>query len=245
MNLPVAPNAQQASLWGWLSVFSGCFGGILFVWVVIAIGFWIGWLAIGLTPVAAVMGIWNFRKARAAALASPEQYQTPDRLSFRLCIWGLAFYLPMVGIFVPAMLEQRKSTRDYYTRDVAVKAPLASLAEAYDAEAKPGVPAWELIGKLEETLRARPAQDPNAWDHAIPIVDSHIEVCSGLSPERLEAKARIRATRLGQGVFVVELPEEGKLGFIAGAARLKGVRFATDPTGAPIVSARVQIPAKP
>lgn len=219
-------------------------GAILGVVWLLILPLWVSlpWLVF-VVPVWAGLGIWKNLAVKRAQKQGPDQDQKPSSLGLRLCLWGLAFDAILLAIAVPALWHGAVASRDYYTRNEAVVAPLTSLKEAYPALSRAHAGHQEILTRFEAVLAQANAQSQNAWDHLHPLVNPHIKEVSGQAPDAVEAVARQGAMQLGQGVLVLEFPVNGRPGYLAAAARLKKSRFATGGSGSTIVSKVVELPA--
>ena len=68
--------------------------------------------------------------------------------------------------------------------------------------------------------------DKNPWNPAGPAFNYNIEVVTGMDREGVEAEAKSQATVLGEAVFVLEIPQAGQPGWLAGAVLHQNVRGA-------------------
>ena len=240
--LQPAPGAGAARVLGALSTL-GPFAGI--AWLLL-LPFWFAfWWFVLIVPLMASLGIWMYWKAKRIANQAVDRFEAPSRLSFRLCLWGLVFDALFLAIFVPAIWVDVVAGRDRYTVDEAVKAPVTALVKAYPALMRSKATHQEVLKGLESVLDQTNVQGPNVWDHAYPLVNPRIKEVPQQTPEAVEAIARGEAEQLGQGVFVVAFPANGRPGCLAAAARLKQSRDATGGMNSKINSKVVELPQVP
>lgn len=243
MGVPVlqpAPGARAARTFGTLAIVAPFAGG---AWLLTTYQFWFSfWWFVLVVPLLAGLGTWKHFSAKGVWKREPSSYSKPTGLSFRFCLWGLAFDALFLGIFIPAIWVDVVAGRDRYTVNEAVKAPVTALVDAYPGLARSKTTHQEVLKGLDSVLDQTNAQGPNVWDRAYTLVNPHIEEVLQQTPEAVEAVARAEAKQLGQGVFVLAFPSNGHPGYLAAAARLKTSRDATGGADSKINSEVVELP---
>ena len=206
--LEPAPGARAAKLCGiWSLVLS-------FTCVCLPIGF-----------VLAIIALVQQAKAKRMAKEHPDYYETPTATGLVTGIIGLAMpvlMLPFIGIVsaiaIPAMLSQRGRARDKAAIEIMISRT-GDLVGQWDNQRTANTPPEQMPQALETYLREHANADRNPWNLAQPAYEAHIEVVSNLDREELEQFSTTEAAELGRPVWVLELPQANRPGFIGGAVR--------------------------
>lgn len=208
LSLAPAPGARAAKLCG--------------IWSLIASVTCVG-IPIGV--VLAIIALVQQAKAKRLAKENPDHYELPTNTGLVTGILGLAMpvvMLPFIGIVsaiaIPALLSQRSRERDIAVHWNMLKAT-GDLVGQYDLLAIQKTPLDQVPAALEAWLKKDTAADKNPWDVAAPAFNYHIEVVSDLDEAGMDDRVSAEASALGQPVFIIELPAQGRSGYLAGAVR--------------------------
>ncbi len=181
-------------------------------------------LPIGL--VLAICALVLSAKARRLARENPGTYERPTATGLVTGIIGLAMpvvMLPFLGIVsaiaIPAMLSQRARARDKAAIETMV-GRTGDLVAQWDRQREMATPSDQIPAALEAYLKE--GADRNPWNPAEPAVNAHLEIVSNLDQDEIGQRAASEAVEKGQAVWVLELPQAGRPGFISGAVRLEG-----------------------
>lgn len=210
MPLSPAPGARGAKLCG--------------IWSIIAAVTCVG-IPVGI--VLAIIALVQQAKANRLAKENPDLYERPAATGLVTGIIGLAMpvlMLPFIGIVsaiaIPAMLSQRSRARDKAAMEHVV-GRLGDLLGQYDKQRELNTAPEQIPSALEAYLRQETAADRNPWNAASPAFRYNIEIVTGMDEEAVKEEAKGQATELGEAVFVLELPQTGQPGFLAGAVRMQ------------------------
>lgn len=205
-----APGARGAKLCG--------------IWSLIASATCVG-LPIGI--VLAICALVMSAKARRLAREEPETYARPTATGLVTGIIGLAMpviMLPFIGIVsaiaIPALLSQRARARDKASIENMV-GRTGDLVGQWDKQREMNTPPDQIPAALEAYLKQTTASDKNPWSPTTPAFSYHIEIASNLDQDEIGQMAASEAVEKGQAVWIIELPEASRPGFISGAVRLE------------------------
>ena len=196
----------------------------------------VGALTCVCSPVGIVLGIVALVKHTRASRASaeaPEAYTRTSAaglvtgiiglaLSVLLAIPGLLFLLGMgSSLAIPSLLSQRSRARDQSARENMLGRE-GDLIGQWDMNREKGASNEQIVATLSAYLRQTTSRDINPWNPSTPAYSYDIKVVSGLdTADDMANAAQSQATNLGEAVFLVEYPQTGKRGFLAGAVRLQ------------------------
>ncbi|HXC16881.1 MAG TPA: hypothetical protein VNV60_05510 [Holophagaceae bacterium] len=208
--LSAAPGARGAKLCG--------------IWSIVASLTCVG-IPIGI--VLAIIALVQQAKARRLAKENPDHYEMPTATGLVTGILGLAMpvlMLPFIGIVsaiaIPALLSQRARARDKAAM-MNMAGRTGDLVGQWDKQREMNTAPEQIPPALETYLRQTAVTDKNPWNPAAPAFRYNIEVVTGMDQEAVREEAKGQATELGETVFVLELPQTGKPGFLAAAVRLR------------------------
>jgi len=167
----------------------------------------------------AIIAIVRNLTARSRAGKAPQAYRMPSRAGM---IMGAASILAVpVFVFFAGVTVFVVMSRRTWAKDQAAVAHLSSTLPELAAKCASGA----TVEKLEAQLRDGRAELRNPWNPGAPAFEYTLPVLSGLDEGGIREAARLRATTLGQTVFVVQLPVRSasapRKGFVAGAVRTR------------------------
>lgn len=100
-------------------------------------------------------------------------------------------------------------------------AGVQNLMGQYDRAREQNIPDAEIPGHLEDFLHSTFGAAMNPWNRSQPAYDSQIGGVTGMDFESMRRTVESKALIPGQTVFVIQLPNPGQPGFLAGAVRLQ------------------------
>jgi type II secretory pathway pseudopilin PulG len=177
-----------------------------------------------------IIAILQGNKAKRLAHATPGAYRVPGSAGVIMGALVIVLLPLLTGILaavaIPAFVQFKAGARNAAALS-DLRVGLTDLATAYeDLKASPQSDA-QVVQGLSTHLADLSGHTRNPWNPAVPAYAFEIKVVTGLTPEEVEGVAKARAVALGQGAFVVQLPETGggdatREGVLAGAVLLKG-----------------------
>ncbi len=179
--------------------------------------------------VLAIVALVQQAKARRFAREEPDAYEMPTSTGMVTAIIGLSLVpiLMAIGmvsaIAIPALLSQRGRARDKAAIENMV-GRTADLVGQWDKQREVNTPQDQIPAALEAWLKQNTAADKNPWDPTAPAFTYHIKVVSDLDEAAMGDMVASEAATLGQPVFIVELPAQGRAGYLAGAVRTQMLR---------------------
>jgi hypothetical protein len=206
MTLPEAPGAKASwhcGLWAMITMFL-CFPAAL---------------------VLAIVAIVQNGKAKRLAEAIPDTYRRPGSAGLVMGILALVMlpFLAILGIVVaisiPALIGQRERARDK-AAVLNMEWSLDELRGQYDRLKDARQP---IKGGLEAYLGSTTGQTRNPWNPSVPAFSYAITVVDRMDEAGITREAKAKAAKLGQAVYVLQLPGAASPGLLAGAVRLNGL----------------------
>jgi type II secretory pathway pseudopilin PulG len=187
-------------------------------------------LCLPVSIVLAIIAIVQNGKAKRFVEASPSSYSKPSGAGLILGIVALAI-LPVMLMFagivaaiaIPAMLGQRARARDKAAIS-NVNGHFSDLIYKYDSLQGEKASQEATVKAMEAALMETSKLDVNPWSKNIPAFSYTISVVNGVDGEGVQDAAKLRATEPGQGVYVIQFPEQQGAqtlpGYLAGAVKL-------------------------